>query len=94
VIEDYLMQNLCSSLAKNNTVCTSIMRRIGKVMVDAVTNSVLHPDYFCEEIAPTCPESQYSQVAPRPDVERIIADKPSIIKKNDYLNRLYLDLKG
>lgn len=37
VIEDYVMQNMCNKLSRNSTVCNGIMRRIGKVMVDAAT---------------------------------------------------------
>lgn len=81
-------------VARNNTVCKGIMRSIGKVLVDSFTSSILSPDYFCEELAPTCEVSGWESTGPWDYVNRLIDSKPAALKKNDYINKLYDQIKG
>jgi hypothetical protein len=75
-------------------VCRGLLRRLGGRVVDALSNSILSPDYFCEELAPTCVESGFVQEGHTPYIERVLSDKPNTLKSNDYLNKLYKDIKG
>lgn len=84
---------LCNKLTQNNTVCPGIVSALSPKIVDAITSSILSPDYFCEEIAPTCEYTSFTNLSPYRYVERVIESKPENIKANNYLNKLYQHIK-
>lgn len=72
MVEDYAVVNLCGVMVKNSTVCSGIVKSVGRYFIQSVTSSVLSPQFFCEEIAPACNDSGFEFYAALPDVERIL----------------------
>lgn len=76
LIENYVIVNICNQVALNNTICPGIIKTVGNVLVNAVTSSILSPDYFCEEIAPTCVASGFTNHPAGPYIDSILKAKP------------------
>ena len=89
LIESYAVVNICGLIAQNSTVCPGIVAQNDNTLVDALTSSILSPEYFCEEIAPACPTSSYDSYSPYPDVDTILSTKPTSLKDNNFVNNIY-----
>ena len=94
LIEDYIVVNICNTLVKNTTICPGIVKNVGKVFVESITHGILSPDYFCEEIAPTCELSGFDMSNHQEYIERVLSTKPRELQNNDYLNKLYTRVRA
>lgn len=46
---------------------------------------MLSENYFCEDIIPVCRKVDYTLLDPNDYITRVLADKPDIIKDDDYI---------
>lgn len=49
----------------------------------------LRPDFFCEKVWKSCDTNLYTVLPPEDYVERVLKDKPEIIKDDDFINKQY-----
>ena len=59
IIRDYAVVQICTMLIKDKPTCEKIYNLYGKKIIKSISESVLSPEYFCEELAPACNESGF-----------------------------------
>jgi hypothetical protein len=93
LIRDYAVVQICTILIKDKVTCEKLYNQYGKGVIDAITASILDPEYFCEEMAPACNDSGFTLFSPSEGAMKILETKPYSIRKNDHLNNLYKDIR-
>ena len=94
VIRDYAVIQICTSLIKDRQSCEKMYNIYGKQIIDAITESVLHPEYFCEELAPACNESGFKLESGMEGALRILEQKPYKVHDNKFLNNIYKNIQS
>jgi hypothetical protein len=80
-----LAELICHKVeSTNNTVCPGAVHEMGIIILPVLTNFTLSPDYMCNKVKPLCNEIEYKELNDTEFVERILSDKPDIIKNNDF----------
>jgi hypothetical protein len=74
-------------------MCDGLVKQVGNYIVNQLTDSLLSPEYFCEELSPACVDSEFEFYSAYPDVDRIIFNKPPELENDYSLNKLYGDIK-
>jgi len=47
------------------------------------------PDFFCEKVTPYCDTKLYTELKASDYAEKMVSDKPAIIKDDDYVQKIY-----
>ena len=47
----------------------------------------LRPDFFCEKVWKSCDTNLYTVLPPEDYVERVLKDKPEMIKDDNFINK-------
>jgi hypothetical protein len=89
IMKDYISTQMCEQLIKNKKMCDGIVKQIGNYILNCVTDSLLLPEYFCEELAPACGDSEFEFFSATPYVDRILFTKIPSAQSNDALNLIY-----
>lgn len=74
---------------QDQTVCNGAVHEMGDIIVDALTQSVFSPDYFCGEFLGYCTDIHYYSFYSEDWVKQLLETKPDLIKDNNYLNKIY-----
>ena len=70
-------------------VCSGAIRDMAKIVVFNMRHSIFNPNYFCARSIGVCSSPVYRTLKPEDYVNRVLADKPEIIKNNDFHDKLY-----
>jgi len=70
-------------------MCDGLVKQLGNYILNSLTDSLLSPEYFCEELSPACGDSEFEFYSAIPEVDRIIFKKIPSIESNDALNLVY-----
>jgi hypothetical protein len=93
IIRDYAVVQICDMLIKDRQSCEKIYNVYGKKVIEAISESVLSPDYFCEELAPACNESGFTMYSAMEGAMKILKNKPYHVHDNKFLNNLYKEVQ-
>lgn len=55
-------------------------------------SKLLEVNYFCEVTIPICSDRHFSIKTVQEEADRILSDKPDLIKNNDYIDNLYKEI--
>ena len=93
IMKEYVTKNICMAMLQNQKMCDGLVKQVGNYILNALAESLLQPQYFCEELSPACINSEFEFYSAPPEVDRIIFRKPPSIENNDFLNKLYAQIK-
>jgi len=93
IIRDYAVLQICTMLIKDRPTCEKIYNIYGKKVIEAISDSVLSPEYFCEELAPACNDSGFTSYSSMEGAMKILEKKPYHVHDNKFLNNLYKEIK-
>ena len=60
---------------------------------DGLRRRTFDADYFCEISVNACDQTHYKQMGVQDYADRVLADKPDIIKNNDFIDQLYKQIE-
>ena len=83
----------CSFYLHEN-VCAGAITSMGDVLIPQITKMLFTGKYACSRFFGTCSTPQWRTINSEGFVRRIIADKPEVIKNNDYIDNLYKQIKN
>ena len=79
LMQDYVTTQICTTLISNKKMCDGLVKQVGNYILNTLSESLLSPEYFCEELSPACADSEFEFYSAIPDIDRIIFKKiPSI----------------
>ena len=85
---------VCNQIEKhNNTVCPGAVKAMGDVIVPSMVNLLFSSDYICSRALQVCGD-KFRELSDLDYVHRILSDKPETIRANDYIDKLYADIKN
>jgi len=64
-----------------------------EILVKGLKMKAFNPNYFCEITVPICHQETFRKLTREGYADRILANKPEIIKNNDFIDNLYEDIK-
>jgi hypothetical protein len=85
---EFAIATLCSNVLDAD-VCRGAVTEMGDVIVPALTEGILDPDYFCSEFLGYCSSSNYYLFYSEDWVDTLLKSKPESLKDNNYLNNIY-----
>jgi len=87
-----IAEKLCPLVVMNATICKNGTETMASPLIDAFTNAILDPEYFCENTVILCHDGDYQMYHAEEFVNRQYKSKPLAIKNNDFLNQLYFKI--
>ena len=90
---EQIMIQVCTKYFQDDTVCKGLVKQMGDVVVPQITDMVLTAEYACSRLYGFCDSPVYATLNPQDYVKRMISEKPDIIRNNDYIDKLYAEIK-
>ena len=84
---------VCTKFFEDYTVCKGAVTEMGDVVIPQITDMVLTAEYACSRLYGFCDSPVYATLNPQDYVKRMISEKPDIIRNNDYMDKLYAEIK-
>ena len=63
------------------------------MVMEGLGAKTFEPNFFCEVQLPICKNEHFNILTVDDYTQRILSDKPAIIKNNDFINNLYKEIK-
>jgi sphingomyelin phosphodiesterase len=79
---------ICSIFIDYN-VCSGSVREMSKLVIHQAVSGVLTPEYSCARLMGFCNSPKYRTLDSQDYIDRVLADKPELIKDNDFVNQQY-----
>ena len=70
-------------------ICDKFFDAYGDMVRDGLRRRTFDADYFCEITFNACENTHFKPMGIKNYTDRVLADKPDIIKNNDFIDRLY-----
>jgi hypothetical protein len=71
------------------SVCDSMIDNMADILLPVIGNGLLSSDRICDETLHFCASPKIKEINPVDFVNARIAAKPSVIRSNDYVNKIY-----
>ena len=91
---EQIMIQVCTKYFQDDTVCKGLVQDMGDVVIPQITDMVLTAEYACSRLYGFCDSPVYATLNPQDYVKRMISEKPDIIKNNDFIDKLYAEIKA
>lgn len=96
MVLEYLTDDLCFigrfNLYMNN--CRGFSRHFVPGLLDNLSELVLTPEYFCPLMGLCDPNPIYEPLDAEIYVKQILADKPAYLQGDDFIDKLYQEIKN
>ena len=73
-------------------VCPSVVPLFGDSVLDVLSNDLLTQLRFCSEFLGVCKNPHFYTLSLEDYKDRVLLDKPSFIKDDNYINTLYKEI--
>ena len=77
-----------------DTVCPGIVTLLGDVLLTVMADEILAEDRICNQLLGFCEKPKYTHVSVEEFSASILANKPSSIADDNYINNLYSEIKN
>jgi len=74
--------------------CDGFIRNNAPLVIHSLLGFNLKPEFFCEEVWEQCDREHYKILDPKLYIDRVLKDKPDVIKNDDYVQNLYDSIKA
>jgi len=61
-------------------------------IAESISSFLLEPEYSCQYEIKVCSTDYYTKLDPTDYVDRLMADKPTEIQSNDFIQKLYNEI--
>jgi sphingomyelin phosphodiesterase len=75
-------------------VCQGAVKEMGDIIIPVLSQSIFSPDYFCGEFLGYCTDENYYVFYAEDWVNQLLKTKPAAIKDNNYVNKIYDQIKA
>ena len=82
------IQKLCD-LAFSDSQCFKLVDAYKDMLKEGLRSKTFETNFFCEITVSACENTHYKKISFQDYADRVLADKPDIIKSNDFIDKLY-----